>query len=117
MELGETVGRLGIDRDVDYVGDLVRDLSDPRTASFSDIVSLCLVPYLSLMVHESYQKLKHSDPVMAESLSSEVKSIVSRSRQSLKLFEDKDRGIDGQFKYFRNKVLPASTKRFLGNTW
>ena len=76
-----------------------------------------MAPYLSLFVHESYRKLRTGDPALTSLLSSDVESIVARSRHSLKLFEDTHRGIDGQLAYFRDELLPAHEHRFLGNTW
>ncbi|WP_325381130.1 hypothetical protein [Edaphobacter sp.] len=107
MTLEETVTQQGITSDASYAGYVARDLSDRRYASFAGVVSLCLAPYLSLFVHESFRKLSTSDPALAASLSNDVKSIVARSRHSLKLFEDTHRGIDGQLAYFRDEVLPA----------
>jgi hypothetical protein len=120
MALEETVIQQGIASDTAYVGRLARDLSNAKYASFGSVVSLCMVPYLSLFVHESYRKLETSDPVLASSLSGDVTSIVARSRHSLKLFEDTNptrRGIAGQLAYFHDEVLPAHTSHFLGNTW
>lgn len=117
MTLEEAVIRQGIASDAAYVGRLARDLSNAKHASFASVVSLCMVPYLSLFVHESYQKLEASDHALASSLSSDVKSIVARSRHSLKLFEDTHRSVAGQLAYFHDEVLPVHTRHFLGNTW
>jgi hypothetical protein len=76
-----------------------------------------MAPYLSLFVHESHRKLRASDPALASLLSSDVEAIVARSRHSLKLFEDTHRGVAGQLAYFRDELLPAHRRRFLGNTW
>jgi hypothetical protein len=117
MSINETAIQRGIAADAAYVGNLVRDLSNPKHASFMGTISLCMAPYLSLFVHESYRKLESSDPALASSLSSHVKAIVARSRHSLKLFEDTHRGIDGQIAFFRDEILPAHAQYFLGNTW
>jgi hypothetical protein len=117
MTLEKTVIQQGITSDAAYAGYVARDLSDRRYAPFAGVVSLCLVPYLSLFVHESFRKLSISDPALTASLSSDVESIVARSRHSLKLFEDTHCGIDGQLAYFRDEVLPAHANYFLGNTW
>lgn len=117
MTLAETVVQQGIANDVAYVDRFVGDVSNPKFAPFVSIVSMCMVPYLSLIVHESYRKLRMSDPTLASLLSSDVEAIVARSRHSLKLFEDTHRGVDGQLAYFRDELLPAHARRFLGNTW
>jgi hypothetical protein len=117
MTLEETIVQQGVANDTAYVGCLVRDLSNQKYASFMGVVSLCMAPYLSLFVNESHRKLEKTDPALASSLSSNVKSIVTRSRHSLKLFEDTRRGIDGQLAYFHDEVLPTHSRHFLGNTW
>ena len=117
MTVQEAVVQQGISSDAAYAGYIARDLSDKRFASFAAAVSLCLVPYLSLFAHESYRKLKTTNPALASTLSGSVEAIVARSRHSLKLFEDTNRGIDGQLAYFRDEILPAHAGHFLGNTW
>jgi hypothetical protein len=117
MTTAETVIAQGIASDAVYVGRFVSDARNPKFASFVGVVSLCMVPYLSLFVHESYQKLRTRDSALASLLSSDVEAIVARSRHSLKLFEDTHRGVDGQLAYFRDELLPAHSRRFLGNTW
>jgi hypothetical protein len=117
MTVAEAVVAQGITNDTAYVGRFVSDASNPKSASFIGTVSLCMVPYISLFVHESYRKLRTSNPTLAALLSNDVEAIVGRSRHSLKLFEDTHRGVDGQLAYFRNELLPAHTRRFLGNTW
>jgi hypothetical protein len=117
MTLSEAVAQQGIANDAAYIGRFAGDVSSPQFASFASVVSLCMVPYVSLFVHESYRKLRTSDPTLASLLSSDVQVIVARSRHSLKLFEDTHRGVGGQVAYFRDELLPAHTRRFLGNTW
>jgi hypothetical protein len=64
-------------------------------------------------VHESYQKIKVSDPALAAVLTEDVKRIIARSRHSLKLFEDNQRWIEGQLAYFHDEILPAHRRYFL----
>jgi len=117
MTLEEVVVRQGIASDSAYAGCLVRDLNDPKYASFAGVVSLCMVPYMSLFAHESFRKLQASDPALSALLSRDVESIIERSRHSLKLFEDTHRGVEGQLAYFRDEILPVHARHFLGNTW
>lgn len=102
--------------DAAYAGHLASDLGKPEHAAFAGTVSLCMVPYLLLFVHESCRQIKVIDPTLPSLLSSDAESIAKRSRHSLKLFEDK-RGIEGQLAYFRDEILPAHSDRFLNNTW
>jgi hypothetical protein len=102
--------------DAAYTGRLASDLSKPEHADFAGTISLCLAPYLSFFVYESYRKIKVIDPALPSLLSSEAESIVKRSRHSLKLFEDTKRGVEGQLAYFRDEILSAHSERFLNNT-
>lgn len=117
MTQAEAVIQQGIANDAIYAGSFISDVSNLKFPSFANIISLCMVPYFSLFVHESYRKLHTSDPALAALLSSDVETIVARSRHSLKLFEDTHRGVSGQLAYFRDELLPAHSRRFLGNSW
>lgn len=114
MSIPDAVIQQGITSDAVYIGSLGSDFADERYASFVSIVSLCMVPYLSLVVHESYRKLEAGNPALAASLSQDVKEIVERSRHTLKLFEDHHRWIPGQIAYFRDAILAAHASYFLG---
>ncbi|MEW2623784.1 hypothetical protein [Streptomyces sp. NPDC048106] len=95
----------------------MRDLFAHEGGNLLSALSFSLVPYLSLIVHESARKLRHVDPAALALLSPEVAAISARSRHSLKLFEDTKCGIDGQLGYFRDEILPPHSERFLNNTW
>jgi hypothetical protein len=105
MTLDEAVIRCGIAKDVQYAAGLACDIRSLKDGRMAAIISLCLTPYLSLYVYESYAKLKTIDPTKAVSLSATVEPIVARSRHSLKLFDDNKRGIAGQLTYFRDEIL------------
>ncbi|WP_143665367.1 hypothetical protein [Streptomyces sp. gb14] len=95
----------------------MRDLTHSRVAEHNATLVFCMAPYLSLFVHESYRKRKIIDPALPELLSTDVEAIVARSRNSLKLFEDNKRGIEGQLAFFRDEISSAHADMFLGNTW
>lgn len=113
MTIQEAVIQQGIASDAAYAGCLARDLRDVRYAAVRSLVALCMAPYLSLFLYESHCKLEGTDPVLASLLSSDVHSIVERSRHSLKLFDDTHRGIDGQIAYFRDDIVPAHRGYFI----
>jgi len=117
MSVQDDVVALGIRSDAAYVGRFTRDLSQSRAAGHGAIITFCMAPYLSLFVHESYRKLKVIDSTLPALLSTDAEVIVARSRHSLKLFEDNQRGIEGQLAYFRDEISPAHEGRFLNNTW
>jgi len=113
MNIPDEVVRRSITQDAEYVGNLIYDLIQPERSDYAPVISLCVAPYLSLFVHESYQKIRVSDPSSVTVLSEDVKRIVARSRHSLKLFEDNQRWIEGQLTYFHDEILPAHKKYFL----
>ena len=103
--------------DAQFVGRFVGSLQQPHVQPVRPVASLCLVSYLSLFVHESYQRLKASQPALAASVSSKTSAIIERSRHSLKLFEDTKRWFTGQLAYFRDEIIDAHKARFLGKAW
>jgi hypothetical protein len=115
----DRVGQRGIASDVDYVSRLARDLMNRDDVSA--IISLCMAPFYSLVIKESLPKLQVNDPALSTALSQNVADVVARSRNALKLFEDKKpkekSGISKNIKYFHEDIIPAHSERFLGNTW
>ncbi|MFE9395056.1 hypothetical protein [Streptomyces flavidovirens] len=107
----------GIASDVEYVGRFTRDLVVCGSGTLSSVVSFCMAPYISLVVHESRRKLQNVDPAVLARLTRDAVAISTRSRHSLKLFEDTKRGIDGQLAYFCNEISAVYADRYLGNTW
>ena len=115
--IADDVIMAGVKADAIYVGRVIRNITAPNAAPFAGILPFCLVPYLSLFVYESRAKLIANDPAMQTALSQDADAICARSRHSLKLFEDTQRGIEGQLDYFRDEILVAHSERFLNNTW
>ncbi|MBT2452546.1 hypothetical protein J7F03_36955 [Streptomyces sp. ISL-43] len=107
----------GISRDANYFGRFARDMKFCDDAHLCSAVSFCMAPYLSLSMYESLQKVRQIKPDILAAFNQETITISTRSRHSLKLFEDTKRGIDGQISYFRDEVFTAHAERFLGNTW
>jgi hypothetical protein len=77
----------------------------------------CMVSYLSLIAHESFNYLTKSDPSATRTLALEYGSVVAQSRHRIKLFDDSRLGMDGVSKYFGETLASAHQRRFLGNTW
>jgi len=117
VELRNQLMSHAIATDAQFAGRFVGSLQQPHVQSVGPVASLCLVSYLSLFAHESYQRLKASQPALAESVSSDTSAIIKRSRHSLKLFEDTERRLTGQLAYFRDEIIDAHKARFLGKTW
>ncbi|MFJ6568462.1 hypothetical protein ACIQNU_13635 [Streptomyces sp. NPDC091292] len=94
--MNEDVIKAGVARDADYVGRLFRDLQAGDAAGISWIISLCMTPYLSIVLHEARRKPQAVSPAVFDGFSAEAKEVCARARHSLKLFEDTQRHIEGQ---------------------
>jgi hypothetical protein len=117
VTLEETVIRHGIAKDIAYAACLLSDIQTFKSTGMASTISLCLTPYLSLYVYESSAKLRVADPSQIASLSVTVEQIVTRSRHSLKLFDDNKRGIMGQLTYFRDEILTPHEAHFRGKNF
>jgi len=114
-DLKRAIIRHAITADVQYVARYVgstRRLGSP----LSGVAALWMAPFMALFIHESARRIDLDFPEVAVgiSLSDEVRDIVARSRNALKLFEDTKRGIDGQVDFFRNEVVDPHRDRFIG---
>jgi hypothetical protein len=81
------------------------------------VVSFCMVPYLSLFLHETLGKSDFVDPVVFSQFSQDAEQICARARHSLKLFEDTHRGITGQMKYLKDDIVAPHSSYFIGSSW
>ncbi|BBJ42177.1 hypothetical protein SSPO_048950 [Streptomyces antimycoticus] len=106
----------GIISDANYFGRYTRDILSSSDELLTSVLAFCMAPYFSLAMHESLQKIQKIDPGITAAFSKDTLDISTRSRHSLKLFEDTKRGIEGQIRYFREEIFPAHSARFLGNT-
>jgi len=117
MSVNDDVIKTGVASDADYMGRLFRDFQAINDASVSSIMSLCMAPYFSLVLHEVKRKPQAIDPSAFDGFSTEAEDVCARARHSLKLFEDTQRHIDGQLQFFEDEILGKHSDYFLGNTW
>ncbi|MFJ6083210.1 hypothetical protein ACIQI8_17610 [Streptomyces sp. NPDC092369] len=105
--------------DAAYMGRFFRDLQTTHDASPSSItiMTLCMAPYFSLILHEAKRKPQAIDPAVFDRFSAEAEDVCARARHSLKLFEDTQRHIDGQLQFFKDEISSKHSEYFLGNTW
>jgi hypothetical protein len=100
--------------DAAYAGRLVSSATgaDGRVTS---LAVLCMASYLSLFVHESYARFQEIDKQAAQKIKppADVQKIIARSRHSLKLFEDTNRGVTGQIRYFRDEIIANHHANFI----
>lgn len=117
MSVNDDVIKAGVASDADYMGRLFRDFQTANDASISSITPLCMAPYFSLVLHEAKRKPQAIDPSVFDGFSAEAEEVCARARHSLKLFEDTQRHIDGQLRFFTDDILDKHSAYFLGNTW
>ncbi|MGW1564018.1 hypothetical protein ACWCQ1_47330 [Streptomyces sp. NPDC002144] len=117
MSVNDDVIKAGVASDADYMGRLFRDFQAVNNASISAITPLCMAPYFSLVLHEAKLKPQTIDPSVFDEFSAEAEEVCARARHSLKLFEDNQRNIEGQLRFFEDDILKKHSARFLGNTW
>ncbi|CAM5376929.1 hypothetical protein GCM10010298_25900 [Streptomyces microflavus] len=117
MSVNDDVIKAGVAKDVDYMGRLFRDFQAVDSAGISWIIPLCMSPYFSLVLHEAKRKPQAIDPSAFNGFSEEAEEVCARARHSLKLFEDTQRHIAGQLRYFEDEISTKHSKYFLGNTW
>lgn len=117
MSVNDDVIKAGVASDADYIGRLLRDMQNVGRSNLAGVVPLCMAPYYSLVLHEVRRKPQTIDPAVFDKFSAEAEKVCDRARHSLKLFEDTQRNIDGQLRFFKEDLLEKHSALFLGNTW
>lgn len=113
----EEVVSAGVAQDANYLGRLFGALMDPRHEDLSGIASFCMMPFISLVIHEARAKINMITPSPPLDFSAEAAEVCARSRNSLKLFEDNQRWVAGQLDFYRSEIIGTHSEYFLGNTW
>ncbi|MFD6516603.1 hypothetical protein [Rhodococcus sp. NPDC060176] len=105
--------RHAISTDAAFAGRFIRSL--PQAGAVAPTALSCMFSYLSLIMYESHKQLQRLDPAAASSATFTVGAadLLTRSRHSLKLFEDTHRGVQGQLDFFANEVAPAHHRAFI----
>ncbi|MFG3263976.1 hypothetical protein [Streptomyces bobili] len=117
MPTREEVVSAGVAQDANYMGRLFGTLVDPRHEELAGIASFCMMPFVSLVIHEARAKINMITPSPSLDFSAEAAEVCARSRNSLKLFEDNQRWVAGQLEFYRNGIIGTHSDHFLGNTW
>ncbi|MGW2942440.1 hypothetical protein [Streptomyces sp. NPDC001226] len=107
----------GITLDVTYMDRVYSELNSLADSKMVSIGSLCVAPFMSLVIYEALRKTNFLSVPMEIGLSDDVNEVCSRARHSLKLFTDTNGGIDRQLTYFEQDIMREHSKYFLGNTW
>ena len=103
--------------DVAFAGRLISSYQyNPKMGA---VGMLCATPFLSLIVHESHRKLQQIASATTPegvTFTHETAGIVTRSRHTLKLFEDSAQPeIDGYLDWFDNHVTTTHRTHFITN--
>ncbi|MYQ44085.1 hypothetical protein GTW40_03235, partial [Streptomyces sp. SID4985] len=117
MPTREEVVSAGVTQDAKYMGRFFGALLDPRHEALAGIVSFCMMPFTSLVIHEARAKINMITPSPSLDFSAEAAEVCARSRNSLKLFEDNQRWVTGQLDFYRKEIIGTHSDHFLGNTW
>ncbi|MCX5441185.1 hypothetical protein [Streptomyces sp. NBC_00063] len=107
----------GITLDATYMGRVYSELNSLPDAKILSIGSLCVAPFMSLVIYEASKKTSFLSASKEIGLSEDVNEVCGRARHSLKLFTDTNGGIDRQLTHFEQDIMKEQSKYFLGNTW
>ncbi|MGW7529566.1 hypothetical protein [Streptomyces sp. NPDC054783] len=117
MPTREEVVSAGVAQDASYIGRLFGALVGLRHKELTGITSFCMMPFISLVIHEARAKISMITPSPSLDFSAEAAEVCARSRNSLKFFEDNQRWVNGQLEFYRNEIIGTHSDYFLGNTW
>ncbi|MFF0062727.1 hypothetical protein ACFYRC_14425 [Streptomyces sp. NPDC005279] len=76
----------------------------------------CMHNYMCLIIHESHRALRHVAPDLADVLAYDCAPAIERARHSVKLFDDKYKGLADVSADFR-RIIDEHRQEFLNNTW
>ncbi|MCW5250601.1 hypothetical protein [Streptomyces sp. SHP 1-2] len=107
----------GVTLDATYMGRVYSELNDLPDPGIMNIGSLCVAPFMSLVIYEAMRKSSFLSSSMEIILSDDANDVCGRARHSLKLFTDTNGGIDRQLTHFEQDIMREHSKYFLGNTW
>ncbi|GAA1068466.1 hypothetical protein [Streptomyces asiaticus] len=103
--------------DATYMGRVYTELNHLPNAKILSIGSLCVAPFMSLVIYEALRKASSLPASANIALSEDVYDVCGRARHSLKLFTDTNGGIDRQLMHFEKEIMKEHSGYFLGNTW
>lgn len=103
-----------IREDAAFVGRYISSQRRPENQLFASTLAFCMSSYLALFIYEGQRQLQALDPTLAQALSQDAQQVLTRSRHSLKFFEDTKRGLDGVRSAFGDEIIPAHRDYFVG---
>lgn len=104
----------GIREDAEFVGSYLSAQLRPANQSFAPIIAFSMGNFLSLFVYEGDRKIRSIDTALAQELSPYARTVIERSRHSLKFFEDTKRGLDGVRDAFAREIAPSHREYYAG---
>jgi hypothetical protein len=103
-------------RDIQFAARFVSSVRSMGDSGVASISSICMVNYFALMIYESEPKLKALGAPKGVNLSNAAQDMRRQSRHSLKLFDDTNRGVEGQIQHLRDVIIPAHRSHFRGQS-
>jgi hypothetical protein len=98
--------------DVCWAWRIASDIVCENNEAFA-IPTLCVMPHLSLVIHESQNYLGVHIPSLAQALALNYGDVVEQARHRLKLFDDTRLGLQGVAEYFSEGLVPAHRRTFV----
>ncbi|MEU2415947.1 hypothetical protein ABZ736_31965 [Streptomyces sp. NPDC013099] len=76
----------------------------------------CMHNYMCMIIHESHRALRHVNPDLADVLAYDCTPAIERARHSVKLYDDKYKGLTDVSADFR-RIIDEHQQEFLNKTW
>ncbi|MFH9618959.1 hypothetical protein ACH4MM_35370 [Streptomyces pratensis] len=111
------VVQVGIALDATYMGRVYTELNSLPSTKIVSVGSLCIAPFMSLVIYEALRKSSSLPASVNLNLSEDANDVCGRARHSLKLFTDTNGGINRQLTHFEQEIMKEHSRYFLGNTW
>ncbi|GAA1318720.1 hypothetical protein ACFSWE_07000 [Leucobacter albus] len=103
-----------IHEDALFIGDYLSSLQRPEAQGFMPFLSFCMGSYMALFVYEGQRQIKKIDPDLGVEISDAAQQVLTRSRHSLKLFDDSKLGLEGLQSLFWDEIVPSHEDYFVG---
>ena len=111
---GNDIALALIAQDIMFLRRVANSITAAREQAIVPI--FCVHNYMCLIIHESHRALRHVAPDLADSLAYDCAPAIERSRHSVKLYDDKYKGLADVSADFRH-IIEEHRQEFLNNTW
>ena len=115
VEATSEIEAVHIISDMTFLRRLFQGIMD--NAERASIASMCVFNYVCLLSFEAAKYVAKLPPGLIVETAELKSASIERSRHTVKLFDDKKKGIAGVTGMLEDEVIPGHSKEFLGNTW